>query len=941
MAKNNEWEDVTDLYAQSIDDGWEDITEEELSDDKLFAPGKLVEAPQVEQVPEEQSFLADIGDTIKDVAIGAGKGTGLGGFVAGIGSALMPDPTADIDEQLRAQGFQLPEDPTLLEKYYEGRAGFEREAELASERSPWLSGAAQLAGGVGAATGAGVAAGAAGLGKLAGAKQALETYNKLKDAGRLGKFAAMTASGAAANAAYTALDGKARTLQGISDVATEGNFDELINTADEIMKSSIIGGVFGGGLSVAGGAGRMLGETNFGKSFKEGLKGINLSDDIQKFSNKLNNFSKGFIKKVNNEQDVLGAEMNDIVAKSNKQIDIIDFFDRAKEKLDAIDAVSPLQKKDKKKLMKYIDFYMDQDNYRNVEPAKVEQIARDFKKFASDFQGKSSIKSQNMKEFALDTSENIAEYVKQEVPGLAKVYDQYSKVKDIQALGKFKKQYDRQLKKKQSENLTKVFSGAKESTDSAFEKQRTIDEMLDRYQELFGEEATLKVAKDLSEKQTILELAKIANTKVTHSTVTNAPNLISQMAGGTYAGILKGSNWMGRVAKTASEQPQNLMTVAKLFRDKANISPKNQQLLSSFADKIDEIVALPPETRSTKMFALIQQPAFRESAKGVADFANQIVGDGDLFDNYEAVQARRWKDIVDKNQELRNKANSSKKQVEQEIQSQIQYDKQQEDSVRMNQSSIQRGPSSIQSSPIEDTSNYMMSSDSFMPGSEHEIMNNFHRLKKAEGDGDKTGAAITAKYGVTQKAIDAIKKRYPKVLGKQYNIQNLKKLKKTNPNEYDRISKVISKKYLEYLRQEMDESIKSNYPPIVQEVFLDTAYNTEKFLTSNTMKQFKNAIPKNRSLTFSDYEDKLKNYLDWTVISKKGKKYNSRGVAKRRAENYNEIVSDQGGTNFITSINQLENGKIQYNFTDGTTYQIKNTEPRSSDSKVGKLAVPK
>ena len=106
------------------------------------------------------------------------------------------------------------------------------------------------------------------------------------------------------------------------------------------------------------------------------------------------------------------------------------------------------------------------------------------------------------------------------------------------------------------------------------------------------------------------------------------------------------------------------------------------------------------------------------------------------------------------------------------------------------------------------------------------------------------------------------------------------------------------------------------------------------------MKQFEIAIPKNRSLTFSDYEDKLKYYLDWTVISKEGKKYNSRGVAKRRAENYNEIVSDQGGTKFITSVNQLKNGKIQYNFTDGTTYQIKNTKPRSPDSKVGKLAVP-
>ena len=57
------------------------------------------------------------------------KGTGIGKPIAGLVGGLMPDPTADVDAQLRAEGFDLGEEKSLEDKYYEGQDLYQKEVE--------------------------------------------------------------------------------------------------------------------------------------------------------------------------------------------------------------------------------------------------------------------------------------------------------------------------------------------------------------------------------------------------------------------------------------------------------------------------------------------------------------------------------------------------------------------------------------------------------------------------------------------------------------------------------------------------------------------------------------------------------------------------------------------------------------------------------------------
>jgi len=168
MANNNQddWEDVP-LEQDNQQDDWEDTTEEISA-----APA----APSFLDKPSPLGpSLRETGQTVLDFASGTAQGLGMGaideigGMVsAGLetGAEALGFGPGAVDEQLKEQGFQVPEE-SFLQKYRGYQQASEQEQDAAYERSPWANVAGQLAGGMtgGAALGSltGIGTGAKGL----------------------------------------------------------------------------------------------------------------------------------------------------------------------------------------------------------------------------------------------------------------------------------------------------------------------------------------------------------------------------------------------------------------------------------------------------------------------------------------------------------------------------------------------------------------------------------------------------------------------------------------------------------------------------------------------------------------------------------------------------------------------------------------------------------
>lgn len=161
------------------------------------------------------------------------------------------------------------------------------------------------------------------------------------------------------------------------------------------------------------------------------------------------------------------------------------------------------------------------------------------------------------------------------------------------------------------------------------------------------------------------------------------------------------------------------------------------------------------------------------------------------------------------------------------------------------------------------------------------------RVQKAEGEGDLVSKVTTGKAGVTSAALKAI--NYPE--------QNPK-------NITDEQSREVVRQYTAHL----DQGFKANlagYENLSEEAryaILDNAYN----LGPNIAKfpKFKAAVEA------GDEVGALRELLDTANESGKSVK----GLAKRRAENYNMVAS-----NPIKTIKQSANGRVEYLDKDGNT----------------------
>lgn len=181
-------------------------------------------------------------------------------------------------------------------------------------------------------------------------------------------------------------------------------------------------------------------------------------------------------------------------------------------------------------------------------------------------------------------------------------------------------------------------------------------------------------------------------------------------------------------------------------------------------------------------------------------------------------------------------------------------------------------------------------------------------LKNEGARGDNTGAADTGEIGVTESARKAVRKQY----GAQ-------------ADSFD--DKQYAKSYLNILDTKMREIAPATTPSVVRQVMLDSAYN----LGEGVFK-YKGV---RRALNEHDWVGVGESLLDTATVNGQA----VRGLAKRRAQQYNKIA-DRFGGEIITQVNQEEDGTIQYLAEGGgIVFEYKPEGGRHRRSAVGMLRV--
>lgn len=204
----------------------------------------------------------------------------------------------------------------------------------------------------------------------------------------------------------------------------------------------------------------------------------------------------------------------------------------------------------------------------------------------------------------------------------------------------------------------------------------------------------------------------------------------------------------------------------------------------------------------------------------------------------------------------------------------------------------------------------------------------YAELPLKEGKGDLTGAAPTGNLGVTEVA--------RKTVGMNDEWKNAK-----SEEERDEIDKKVARLYLNYLENKMPDSWKK-MPEGIQKGFLDAAYNLGPSIFTYT--------ELNKGIQNKDWAYAAKNLLDSANIGEKEKDpkdpsktitklYASKGLAKRRAEAYNDIAQE-AGLSPISRVEQKEDGTIIY-YNENGEELFKYRKPRHQKSEPGSVLIKK
>ena len=183
----------------------------------------------------------------------------------------------------------------------------------------------------------------------------------------------------------------------------------------------------------------------------------------------------------------------------------------------------------------------------------------------------------------------------------------------------------------------------------------------------------------------------------------------------------------------------------------------------------------------------------------------------------------------------------------------------------------------------------------------------FDKIAEREGSGDTVTDVPTAHFGVTKAAADAVGMSFSESMSKED-------------------SKAVSMAYLGHLDSKFSDKVSNwgSLPEDVKDAALDTAYNVgpQIFSWTGFITGLESGTKENAAIQLLD------------SASADGKK-SLKGLAKRRAEQYNEIV----GSKVIDKVEQEEDGTLIYWSSETEIFRYKPSGGRHEDSSVGSIAV--
>lgn len=182
----------------------------------------------------------------------------------------------------------------------------------------------------------------------------------------------------------------------------------------------------------------------------------------------------------------------------------------------------------------------------------------------------------------------------------------------------------------------------------------------------------------------------------------------------------------------------------------------------------------------------------------------------------------------------------------------------------------------------------------------------FTKVAEREGSGDTATDVPTAHFGVTQAAADAVGEPFSETMSEE-------------------ISQLIGTKYVAKLEQDFASKVEGweSLPVEVKEGALDAAYNMGPQVFK--FKGFMSALGK------GDAEEAARQLLDTASIDGKS----SKGLAKRRAELYNNMVGE--GT--IDRVEQMEDGTLAYWKGDSEVFSYRPEGGKHETSSVGSITL--
>jgi len=580
-----------------------------------------------------------IGETALDTLTSMGRGAAMGfsDELAGLAGLMMPDPTSDVDEELAAKGFDIPQE-SLLEEYRAARDAARAEETRVGERSPIASTVGELAGGIGTGLPAAARMGAIKAGALAGGLGGLGTSEAELPEGEVLEAVSDVAVGAGLGAGVGAagkglMKAATKTGQGVKSLKDFARTVPIVGKAMRSAESGYEMGKIGKLLNAenvseevkreatklqstiqkaldegadADKALRQFAEeagasTRFGDELAATLKSVEgrreLIEGVAKDRAPFVKDLKQLMSKGKRTTDELGEEIETFTGPSTK---------RKLDELD-VDDMSPSESED---LLDVINRYTDVGS----DPSKAgdEVVERAAKELAGGLRTKSNVavdEAMGMPGEAGKLKQQLSRLMS--AKGLMKVKDRSGSAEEVSSrqLDDFRKFISRQGKSSEIDRDTAIDFLKKYDADQGTSEFKGLEETLTKLGDL--SEATSKTGEFGAD--IVRNIARL-------------PGAVTNLAG---LGVKKGSGAVASVAKSApikavgkaidsiaDMQPEQIRSYASQIK-----IPGYQRALSQIADSND------PVKRKALMFGLSQQPAFRKAINELQETMRLPTGD--------------------------------------------------------------------------------------------------------------------------------------------------------------------------------------------------------------------------------------------------------------------------------------------------------------------------